>query len=293
MAEGKFFWLKLKKDFFKRHDIRILEAMPGGKEYVLFYLKLLVESIDHDGNLRFSDDVPYTPEMLATITNTDPETADNALGALFDLGMIDFLDDKTYVVKDVMNMVGASETDEHTRESGRLRVKAYRERKKTESPSQNDDVTLPKRYSNVTVTLPKQNSNVTCNGEIDIEKELEIEKEKDIKKESIPASAGTRAQKHKYGSYGHVMLTDEEYSKLTSDFGDLADPSITFLDEYIEMKGYKCKSHYLAIRKWVVDAVKERKRKTQKPSQESQHHFENERQIDYEALFGGGIIGNG
>lgn len=117
----------------------------------------------------------------------------------------------------------------------------------------------------------------------------------EYRKESIPASAGTRAQKHKYGSYGHVMLTDEEYSKLTSDFGDLADPSITFLDEYIEMKGYKCKSHYLAIRKWVVDAVKERQRKANKaePRQESQHHFENERQIDYEALLGGGIIGNG
>ena len=31
---------------------------------------------------------------------------------------------------------------------------------------------------------------------------------------------------------------------------------ITYLDEYIEMKGYKAKSHYLCIKKWVVDAVK-------------------------------------
>lgn len=40
--------------------------------------------------------------------------------------------------------------------------------------------------------------------------------------------------------------------------------AITFLDEHIEMKGYKAKSHYLAIRKWVVDAVKEKERKDQR-----------------------------
>ena len=41
MADKKYYWLKLKKDFFKRHDIQIIENMPNGKDYVLFYLKLL------------------------------------------------------------------------------------------------------------------------------------------------------------------------------------------------------------------------------------------------------------
>lgn len=46
MAEAKkFYWLKLKRDFFKRHDIRIIEEMPNGKDYILFYLKLLFESV--------------------------------------------------------------------------------------------------------------------------------------------------------------------------------------------------------------------------------------------------------
>ena len=48
MAETKkYYWLKLKRDFFKRHDIRIIEEMPNGKDYILFYNKLLLESIDH------------------------------------------------------------------------------------------------------------------------------------------------------------------------------------------------------------------------------------------------------
>jgi hypothetical protein len=67
--------------------------------------------------------------------------------------------------------------------------------------------------------------------------------------------------KHKYGEYKHVLLTDVEYEKLCKEYGqDIADKSITYLDEAIEMKGYKYKSHYLAIRKWVIDAVKKQQK---------------------------------
>lgn len=61
--------------------------------------------------------------------------------------------------------------------------------------------------------------------------------------------------KHKYGEYQNVLLTEKEYNKLTEDYVN-ADELIKFLDEYIEEKGYKSKSHNLAIRRWVVDAVK-------------------------------------
>lgn len=66
--------------------------------------------------------------------------------------------------------------------------------------------------------------------------------------------------KRKYGEYNHVLLTDKEYEKLKKDY-DNYEELIKFLDEYIEMKGYKAKSHNLAIRKWVVDAVKEYNKK--------------------------------
>lgn len=62
--------------------------------------------------------------------------------------------------------------------------------------------------------------------------------------------------KHIYGEYGHVRLTEKEFWKLHHDFPN-ADELIAFLDEYIQMKGYKAKDHNLAIRKWVVNAVEE------------------------------------
>lgn len=65
--------------------------------------------------------------------------------------------------------------------------------------------------------------------------------------------------RHKRGEYKHVLLSDREISRLEKDYGtELAQESIRFLDEYVEMKGYKCKNYNLTIRKWVIDAVKER-----------------------------------
>ena len=72
----------------------------------------------------------------------------------------------------------------------------------------------------------------------------------------------TKPTKHKYGEYSNVLLTDSEFEKLASDFGaSVRDKAISFLDAYIEEKGYKSKSHNLAIRRWVIDAVKENESK--------------------------------
>lgn len=109
MAEKdkKYYWLKLKRDFFKRHDIQIIESMPNGKDYILFYLKLLCESVDHDGNLRFSEEIPYNEEMLATITRTNIDIVRSAIKIFIQLHMMDVMDDGTYFMKEVNKMLGS------------------------------------------------------------------------------------------------------------------------------------------------------------------------------------------
>lgn len=77
---------------------------------------------------------------------------------------------------------------------------------------------------------------------------------------NIYTAKAARAPKRKFGEFGNVLLTDAEYEKLQKEYGN-ADELIAFLSEYIERKGYKAKSHYLTIKKWVIDAVKERKNK--------------------------------
>lgn len=151
MAEGKFYWLKLKRDFFKRHDIRIIEELSNGKEYILFYLKLLLESIDHEGALRFSDTVPYNEQMLSVITNTNVDVVRSAMKIFVELNMIEVLGDETIFMAEVDKLIGSE-----TKWAKKKRIQR----------SKGDNV--PQLSSKCPIELEK---------EIDIDKEIELEKE--------------------------------------------------------------------------------------------------------------------
>ena len=155
--DKKFYWLKLNKDFFKRHDIRIIEEMPNGKDYILFYLKLLLESVNHEGHLRFSDTIPYNEQMLSVITNTNIDNVRSAMKVLLELNMIEILDDSTIYMAEVSKMVG-SET----------KWAEYKRNKKT------------------TVLENVQTNSKTFPIEIEKEIDIELEKDKDIIKSDKP-----------------------------------------------------------------------------------------------------------
>jgi len=79
---------------------------------------------------------------------------------------------------------------------------------------------------------------------------------------------GKNDKKNIYGEYNHVRLTDEERDKLMNEYGEAeTSAAIKYLDEYIEMKGYKAKSHYLCIKKWVFNALEREKQPKQSGSQ--------------------------
>ncbi len=174
---GKFYWLRLKRDFFKRHDIRIIEAMPNGKDYILFYLKLLCESVDHEGNLRFSEQIPYSPDMLATITDTNPDIVKNAINLFTELGMMDILDDGTYFMSEVEKMIGSAADNPAANRQRRYReCKAYEAlpEPKTENVTQAlQNVTPPVTENHESKSKSKSKSKSI---ELDIEREVEREK---------------------------------------------------------------------------------------------------------------------
>lgn len=105
-TDKRYYWIKLKRDFFRRHDVQILGRMNNGHEFQLFYLKLLCESVDHEGRLRFSDDLPYTPSMLAALCEVSEGLANDALEALEKLNLIEKLEDGTYYLPSVGDMFG-------------------------------------------------------------------------------------------------------------------------------------------------------------------------------------------
>lgn len=236
----RYYWLKLKEDFFEEDTLEWLEEQENGKEYCLFYLKLCLKSLRTNGVLIRNVGnmlVPYDIKKLAELTNTDFDTAVVAMELFKRIGLVDVLDNGEIFMTQLQEMVG-SETD-----------KAIMMRKKRALEKQDGN--------NVTEALP--NCYTEKEKEIDIEKEIEIDKE--IKKKKKPASQ--KEPKHKYGQFKNVLLTDKELAGLREKYGDsLAGKAINFLDAYIEEKGYKSRSHNLAIQRWVIEAVKEKQKKS-------------------------------
>ena len=117
MANKKYYWLKLKENFFDDDAISWLEEQKNGKEYALFYLKLCLKSLKNDGALiRKVGDmiIPYDVHGLAAITKTDVDTTIVALELLQKIGLISITENKAFYMTQLESMVG-SETDEAQR----------------------------------------------------------------------------------------------------------------------------------------------------------------------------------
>lgn len=219
MAETKkFYWLKLKRDFFKRHDIRIIEEMENGKDYILFYLKMLLESIGHEGHLRFSETIPYNEKMLSVITNTNVDVVRSALKVFSELNMIEIFDDQTVYMSEVTKLIGF-ETE-------------YAKKKR--------------EYRQRLLERGQSEDNVRQEIEKDIDIDIELDKELEIEKKDKPS----KPTRHKYGLYNNVLLSDEDYEKLVTEFPADYQERIERLSEYIESKGAKYKNHLATIRAW-------------------------------------------
>jgi predicted phage replisome organizer len=241
MADGKkFYWLKLKRDFFKRHDIRIIEEMPNGKDYVLFYLKLLLESIDHEGSLRFSDTIPYNEQMLSVITNTNVDIVRSAMKLFIELQLIEIFDDKTIYMGEVEKMIG-SESE------SAVRMRRLRQRQQAslcDGNVQKSDIEIEKEIKK------------------DIDTDIEIERENessfdqpthtDFNDFSTDLSTNEDKKRIPLGGNlgkGVVLLSQEQINDL------LEKLSIEEFDYYVGVvadcilkgKQYKRKTHYQAI----------------------------------------------
>ena len=229
MDGKKYYWLKLPKDFFKRHDITYIKSLPDGHKIALFYLELMAESVDHDGELRFSESIPYSNSMLASVTNTAADVVETSMDVLKDLGLVDVKEDGTIVLPKVVKMIGsASDTD------GARRVRRYREKQQSLQ-----NVTPP--LQNVTDTVTKDNESKS--------KELEIEKEIDkreiLKRKNEPLCS--------FGEFQNVLMTQSEIDSLTSQYGaEQVNIVLEELSGYIVQHPRKYKDHFLTLRNWLL-----------------------------------------
>lgn len=226
MADNrKYYYLKLKENFFDGDAIVLLENMPDGILYSNILLKLYLKSLKSSGKLQLDEHIPYTAQMIATLTRHQIGTVERALKIFLRLGLVEQLADGLLYMTDIELMIGQSSTEAERKRAARLENKALLPART--NGGQMSDICPPER-------------------ELEIEKEIEIDKEREgeSKSEALPRTP--------FGRYQNVFLTEQEAAELEKDYPGIWKDYLEQLSSFMASDGKTYQNHAAVIRRWIM-----------------------------------------
>src|SRR5699024_3178191 len=117
----KYYYLKLKDNFFESDEMVVLESMPDGYIYSNILLKLYLRSLKNEGKLMFNDRIPFNSQMLARVTRHSVGDVEKEVDIFKKLGLIEVLDNGAIYISDIQNYIGRTSTEAD-------RIREYRQR---------------------------------------------------------------------------------------------------------------------------------------------------------------------
>ena len=217
-------WFKHKANM--RHDVKLKRVIAkyGLEGYGLYNLIIesIVESLETESPLPILQD---NVEDIAMFYNANSSHVAEMVSYMANQGLFDFTDNKEIVCVKVYKHLQASQTRS---EQIRKLIASY-------------DIKQ----------LPSKTVFDNC--------EEQTTQDYTTQDKTTQEHKSKKPKKTKYGNYKNILLTDDEYLKLEKAL-DSRESWITKMDEAIEMKGYKYKSHYLALLSWYKKENKEPKK---------------------------------
>ena len=221
----KYYYLKLKESYFDDDAIVLLESMQDGMLYSNILLKLYLKSLKYGGTLQLDENIPYTAQMIATITRQQVGTVERALQIFMKLGLVEPLDNGALYMSNIELFIGQSSTEGERKRRARMKISEQKRLSGQVSEAKAD----------------------ICPPEIEIKKEIDIEIEKERELETGQAPARS------YGRYNNVFLSDKELDELKAELPDKWEYYIDRLSTHIASKGTKYRSHAATIYKWAQE----------------------------------------
>ena len=119
----KYYYLKLKENFYNSETMVILESMQDGLLYSNLLLKMYLMSLKSGGILMLNDHLPHTPQTIATFTRHQVGTVERALKVFLEFGLVEILTDGAYYMTDIQLLIGQSSTEGERKKKERMRLK--------------------------------------------------------------------------------------------------------------------------------------------------------------------------
>lgn len=229
MAEQKrFYWIKLKENFFDLETIDWLISQKNGCEYIVLYQKLCLLAANKGGNLQMIVGemlIPYDVNKIARDTKFAVDTVIVAMELFKRVGLIYEQENGVLHIPYVEEIVG-SET------SSAKRVREHRKRKALQCNSKsNNNVTQEKEYRE----------------KIKDKRVIELEAEENGA--NVPNYNDPDDQLTIFK--GNILLSENQMAELLDIMGlEIFDEYIARLKAFIEETGANIKSHYQTLLKW-------------------------------------------
>ena len=164
MADNKkYYYLKLKDNFFDSDSMVVLESMQDGYIYSNILLKLYLKSLKDDGRLMLNGRIPYNSSTLAMVTRHSVGDVERAIKAFEELDIVEILDNGAIYMTDIQNFIGQSSTEAD-------RKRAYRNRIENEKRGQ-----LESQDPNAYKAIGQMSDKCPDKSPPEIERELERE----------------------------------------------------------------------------------------------------------------------
>lgn len=209
----KYYYLKLKDNFFDSEEMKMLESLKNGTDYQNFYLKMCLLSLKSEGRLIFKDYLPYDEQMLSTVLRVNIDTVKTGIEIFIKMGLVEIMETGLIFMTDIQSLIGTGSTEGDRKKAYRLKIEEYKKTNDGQMSGQNSDIRTP-------------------------EIEIELKKERDKKKNKKKFIPPTLEEVREYVELKGLKINPKNF--------------IDFFTEsnWIDTKGKKVTSWKLKILTW-------------------------------------------
>ena len=147
----KYFWLKLKDDFFNQKEIKMLRKLAGGDTFTVIYLKILLLSLKNDGRVYYDGIARNMVEEIALEIDEETENVQLTFNYLQTKGLLIFNSDDEVELSNIHQMIG-SET------AAASRMRKSRGKKEIEAECNNVTPELRQSYTEIEIEKEIENT---------------------------------------------------------------------------------------------------------------------------------------
>lgn len=229
--DTKYYYIRLKDNFFESDEIKVIEAQPNGYKYSNILLKLYLKSLKRNGKLMVNDFIPYNIDTLSAILGHDIDTVRSAIELFKGFALIDILDNGAIYMLNIQELIGKSSTEADRKRNYRLRIEEEKKSKALIDTNLNleKDKCLdkchgekkePSKQAILKIEkdkcLDKSPPELELEIELEIELELQLEIEKFLAVSSSQSKVILKAVLDKYGPGNVMSIIKEKWSLISS-----------------------------------------------------------------------------